>query len=257
MRPIRLLPLASATPARNLALDDALLEAGDDVPVLRFYTWEPVGLSLGYFQSPGDVPAAREPGCHVVRRFTGGGAIHHARELTFALAAPADDPLYRGPVADSYCRVHRAITEALGALGIDARIGPGPGGVVSDRVGTGMCFHAATAADIVWDAGAGPAKGVGSAQRRRGGRVLHHGSIKLDADPLEPGAATIAGALGAAIDAAELAARIAEALARAFDLHLEEDAPSAIELAHAERLGTFFASAAFLADRRVRPVAPR
>ena len=50
-----------------------------------------------------------------------------------------------------------------------------------------MCFHASTPFDIVWS----EAKGVGSAQRRTGGRVLHHGSIKLGASALEAGVATL------------------------------------------------------------------
>lgn len=253
MRPIRLIELAAHDAARTMALDDALLEAGDGTPVLRLYTWEPAALSLGYFQTLDEVPAAREPGRCVVRRATGGGAIHHGPELTFSIAAPASDPLYRGPVADSYCRVHKAIVRALAPFGVEGRIGPGPGGVVSDRGGTGMCFHAATSADIVWDAGAGPAKGVGSAQRRRGERVLHHGSIKLGTDPLEPGVATVSAAAGRAVDAAEVAGELVRAFETSLDLRAVPGALTDAELTHAQRLGDFFASARFLADRRVRP----
>jgi len=255
MRTFRLLDLAAHAPARNMALDDALLEAGDDTPVLRLSTWEPAGLSLGYFQTLDDVPSARAADTTVVRRFTGGGAIHHGAELTFAITAPASDPLYRGPVADSYCRVHKAVVRALAAFGVEARIGPGTAGVVSDRAGTGMCFHAVTSADIVWDAGAGPAKGVGSAQRRRGGRVLHHGSIKLDTDPLEPGVATVSAAAGRPVDARAMAKALLDAFVASFDAEFEPSALTDAELAHADRLGDFFADPRFLADRRARPAA--
>lgn len=265
-RPFRLLPLEARTPAQNLAVDDALLVEGGDVPVLRLYTWKPAGLSLGYFQRLEDVPAARTPGLTVVRRFTGGGAIHHAHELTFAIAAPVSDPLYRGPVADSYCRVHDALAAALLEFGVEAALRCGSE-VESDRSGTGMCFHDSTAQDLVWTGPAGDRrKGVGSAQRRSRGRVLHHGSIKLAHDSLEPGVATVG--LGAACASSGAAGshaaapgrvgpnEVAERVVAAFATHLgAEFDPGELEpreRVHAERLGDFFADPRFLADRRYR-----
>ncbi|MEO0650196.1 MAG: hypothetical protein AAFZ65_05920, partial [Planctomycetota bacterium] len=144
---------------------------------------------LGYFQRVADVPAAadRTPGLDLVRRTTGGGAIHHARELTFSIAASLEHPLYAGPIANSYRRVHALIAEALAEFGVDATP-RGEQPAASDRDGTGMCFHASHPLDLGW--GEDWRKGVGSAQRRKHGRVLHHGSIKLAPDPLEPGVAT-------------------------------------------------------------------
>ena len=108
----RLLESWDAEPGFNMALDEALLGRGGPSPTLRFYTWHPDTLSLGYFQRWRDVAGIEHAGS-VVRRMTGGGAIHHANELTFSIAAPLDHPLYRGAVAASYERVHALIAEAL------------------------------------------------------------------------------------------------------------------------------------------------
>ncbi len=180
----------------QMAADALLLEGALEQPVLRLYRFEPAGLTLGYFQCLADVPGSAERLAAdpegVARRLTGGGAIHHDRELTFAIAASAEHPLYRGPVADSYARVHAALAKALAEFGVRAEL-RGDRALASDRPGTGLCFAHSSSLDLVWERGADgrPAKGVGSAQRRRGGRVLHHGSIKLAPDPVEAGVATV------------------------------------------------------------------
>ena len=89
----RLITTWGAQPGFNLGLDEALLESSDAPVTVRFYSWKPATLSLGYFQKFAEVPAAQDARS-VVRRFTGGGAIHHDRELTFSIAAPLDHPLY-------------------------------------------------------------------------------------------------------------------------------------------------------------------
>src|SRR5574341_32059 len=96
----RLITTWEASPEFNMGLDQALLEDREGPPTLRFYTWSPDTLSLGYFQRFDDVPGASSAGA-IVRRFTGGGAIHHVGELTFSLSAPLAHPLYRGALADS------------------------------------------------------------------------------------------------------------------------------------------------------------
>ena len=92
----RLITTWGAAPAFNMGLDEALLESTESPPTLRFYSWRPDTLSLGYFQRFADVPGTDRAGA-VVRRITGGGAIHHVHELTFSIAASLDHPLYRGP----------------------------------------------------------------------------------------------------------------------------------------------------------------
>ncbi len=108
--------------AANMALDAATLaavEAGEAPPTLRLYGFEPPALSLGYGQPDDDVDreACRRLGIDVVRRPTGGRAVLHEREFTYALVVPIADPRFPPTVAGSYQVVAEALHEALAALG--------------------------------------------------------------------------------------------------------------------------------------------
>jgi lipoate-protein ligase A len=238
----RLITTWGADPAFNMGLDEALLESAEGPPTVRFYSWRPDTLSLGYFQRFADVPGTEKAGA-IVRRITGGGAIHHVRELTFSIAALIDHPLYRGPIADSYARVHEAIRGALAEVGVPAEI-RGARDLVSDRAGTGMCFHKSTAIDLVW----GERKGVGSAQRRKSGRVLHHGSIKLGSSPLEGEIAT-AGEHAKGLTAETFAPLLRRAFERSFDATLEAAVPSPEERTRAKLLGKRYVDPGFVRGR--------
>ncbi len=238
----RLITTWGADPAFNMGLDEALLETSESVPTVRLYSWRPDTLSLGYFQLFSEVPGVEKAGA-VVRRITGGGAIHHVKELTFSIAAPLDHPLYRGPIADSYARVHEAIRAALAEIGVPAEI-RGTRDLVSDRAGTGMCFHKSTAIDLVW----GERKGVGSAQRRKAGRVLHHGSIKLGTSPLEGDIAT-AGEHAKGLTAEAFAPILRRAFAERFDATFEAAVPSPDERTRAKLLGKRYVDPGFVRQR--------
>ena len=235
----RLITTWNAGPAFNMGLDEALLRSSGSPPTLRFYSWKPATLSLGYFQRFAEVPAALDARA-VVRRITGGGAIHHLNELTFSFACDLEHPLYACALGDSYARVHRAIAVALREYGIEAEL-RGERALLSDRAGTGMCFHASTALDLVWN----ERKGVGSAQRRSGGRVLHHGSIKLGSSPLEGDIASVGAGLGAEGFALVLRA----VLERELGLTCEAGVPDADERALAKQLGPRFVDPAFVRRR--------
>jgi len=248
-----------------MGLDEALLEAPAPDPdegaeagappvTVRFYSWSPDTLSLGYFQRLVDVPPAaaflgiEAPGVGpdtplpsvVVRRLTGGGAIHHQGELTFSITTSLEHPLYRGHVEGSYERVHAAIASALAEAGVmsSPRAERTP---ASEAEGTGMCFHHSSPVDLIWN----ERKGVGSAQRRKGGRVLHHGSIKLSTTELETGVATVAGFASPGA----LAPLLRAAFERHFDVRLEPSVPTAAELEHAKAREAFFGSDEFLRRR--------
>jgi len=238
----RLLSTPEGEPGWNLALDEALLEGRDPRPTLRFYTWKPAALSLGYFQEWRELePIAA--GTVLVRRFSGGGAIHHADELTFSVAAPQEHPLFRGEVRRSYERIHGILAGAFAELGVAAAL-RGAAAVASDRPASGMCFHRSTPLDLVWDG----RKGVGSAQRRTRGRVLHHGSIKLGATPLETGVAVLR-AHAPRLDAWDLAARVRAGFERELGCVFAPEEPRDDERAQAAERAAHYRSTAFVRRR--------
>lgn len=170
----------------NMGVDEALLALAT-VPTLRLYGWSPHAVSLGYFQSFADfadVPA----GTVMVRRLTGGGAIHHGDELTFSLALAAD--LLPGDVAASYRALHGAVVAALRATGVASQL-VASGEPPSARPDQRWCFREAGRDDIATVRG----KLLGSAQRRVRApepRILHHGSLVLQRPALTPFVAAVA-----------------------------------------------------------------
>lgn len=238
----RLITTWDAPAAWNMGLDQALLETPEAPPTLRLYTWKPGALSLGYFQKYAEVPAA-ERAPLVVRRITGGGAIHHQRELTFSITVGLDHPLYAGSIGESYARVHAVIARTLAEFGVQAQP-RGADALASDRAGTGMCFHQSSSLDLVWNA----RKGVGSAQRRKQGRVLHHGSIKLDTTAIEGDIASVAD-VQRGVTPLDFAARWTRRLTAELGLQLSASAPDVEERARAKELAKRFADAEFTRRR--------
>jgi lipoyl(octanoyl) transferase len=173
------LPHEAADGPANMALDEALLErvaSGADTAYLRTYGWTTPTLSLGYFQRLTEIQAdPRFQSVPMVRRLTGGGAIWHHHELTYALVVAANHPLAR-PSTGLYQTVHAAIIDALLEVGISAaRRGAATGSGHVDKKRPLLCFTDTDPEDIVTVG----VKVVGSAQRRRGGAVLQHGSLLL------------------------------------------------------------------------------
>ena len=234
----RLLETWGASPELAMGLDEALLDLRRTPPTLRLYTWEPDTLSLGYFQRCADVPDRARAGA-ARRPPPGGPALHHAGELTFSIALSLSHPLYRGPISESYRRVHGLLLDALAAVGVAGRLREELA-LHSDREGSGMCFAKSTDVDIVWEG----RKGIGSAQRRRHDRVLHHGSIKLAGSALEVGIATVEG-----IGEREFAPHLVQAFERGLGIELVPGEPTERELAEAALRGPHYTSAEFVRRR--------
>lgn len=175
---LRVLVHGPADAAWNMAVDEALLDRPDSGWTLRFYRWRRPTISIGYAQrlaAAADQERAWRLGVDVVRRPTGGRAVLHADELTYALAAPADSTPLSGGIAASYRRIAAGLQAGLRLLGADVEVArsgaaPSPGG-------KRPCFAARTRYEI----SVGGRKLVGSAQRRRNGRLLQHGSLLLGA----------------------------------------------------------------------------
>ena len=168
-----------------MAMDEALLDAVADDPsmaVVRTYEWSIPTLSLGYFQTMEDVAAdPRWASIPIVRRPTGGGALWHDLEVTYAVVIPSTHPASR-PSRLLYQVVHEAIAERLRSFGIPAKR---RGGAYEQMAGGNrpfLCFTDRDEQDIVLRND----KVVGSAQRRRGGAVLQHGSLLLGRSRMTP-----------------------------------------------------------------------
>lgn len=178
----RILPFAAAGGPQNMAADEVLLESAvAGVATLRFYAWAEATLSLGYFQAE-RLRQADERLAHLpyVRRASGGAALVHHHEVTYALALPAGAPWQarEDKPAAWLCRMHRIIAGALGTLGVEA----GAVGCESEPFGGFLCFQHLTPGDLTF----GPSKVVGSAQRRQRGALLQHGAILLATSPHAP-----------------------------------------------------------------------
>lgn len=212
----RLLLDGPASGAANMARDHALARClGEDEAVLRLYGWGRPTVSFGRNEPARGrydprLPEARE--LDFVRRPTGGRAVLHAAEVTYAVVVP--DRAWGGP-REAYRRVNRGLVRGLSELGVAASVVDG-GEVVG--VDGGPCFRRPAPGEIQ----AGGRKLVGSAQARIEGALLQHGSVILEGDqallaalrgeaPAEEDApATVAG-LGRGDYTAD---RVASALAR-------------------------------------------
>jgi lipoate-protein ligase A len=196
-------PLAGAA---NMAVDSSLLgRAREGVAFLRMYRWAPPCLSFGRNEPAAtryDANTIRALGLDTVRRPTGGRAVWHEHEVTYAVAGPAD---MFGSLADAYIAIHQMIAAALRGLGIGADVAPRPPARVPGP-GDGACFAMPVGGEVI----VAGMKLVGSAQVREGGAFLQHGSILLEngqrivsrvtrGTPPAPAATSIAQLLGSAV----------------------------------------------------------
>ncbi|MSR35558.1 MAG: hypothetical protein EXR95_02785 [Gemmatimonadetes bacterium] len=160
-----------------MARDHGLaLSLPDGHAVLRLYRWERPTLSLGR-NEPAlgryDRERAALRGIDIVRRPTGGRAVLHWRELTYAVVVPARA---FGGARGAYRHIHALIAAGLGSLGVPAMIAAEP-----DRAApldAGLCFAGPAGGEII----ARGRKLVGSAQLRVGDTLLQHGSILVEDD---------------------------------------------------------------------------
>ena len=185
--PWRLIRQPAASGAFNMALDQALLEAvasGESGPVLRLYRWSPATVTLGYAQRGPRVvnlEACRRLGLDVVRRYSGGRAVLHDQEMTYAVIAPEPSPWFPGGLVATYQVIAGVLQETLAQLGLTTELAVGrrPGAGAQDARGS-ACFTAPATAELV-HAGC---KVTGSAQKRQKGAFLQHGSVPVDLDPV-------------------------------------------------------------------------
>lgn len=161
-----------------MAIDHWLLEQhklGLLPPTLRFYTWSPPAISLGYHQSswPEYWQQLTKQGAplELVRRPTGGRAVLHQGDLTYAVVTSG----LTGSRVQVYQELCEFLIQGWRSLGVELHYGSAGRGYIHNP----SCFSTATGADLVLADGA---KFIGSAQLIRGGAILQHGSIRLEPD---------------------------------------------------------------------------
>jgi lipoate-protein ligase A len=230
----RLILSEPASGAMNMALDEALLESVGDEPVLRIYQWSRPTLSLGYFQAAAerDTHEASRT-CDVVRRPSGGGAILHDRELTYCLVLP-EALAKTQPHTNWYFAVHRAPIESLqlltgGTSGLALCQNPPEIPVGEEPF---LCFQRRAEGDVLF----GEQKIAGSAQRRRGGAILQHGSVLLERSPHAPELPGICDLVEHTVEFAQILELLAPRIAERLSFRLRESMLDADELDLANQL---------------------
>ncbi|MBP0018713.1 MAG: lipoate--protein ligase family protein [Cyanobacteria bacterium SBLK] len=171
----RFIPLIDAPGSTQMAIDRWLFQqhaAGNCPPTLRFYTWNPAAISLGYHQRqyPEFWQQLQWQGraIDLIRRPTGGRAVLHQGDLTYMVVTSG----LSGTRSQTYQYLCSFLIAGWRALGVDLHYGRAGRGYIKQA----SCFSSATTADLVTESGY---KFIGSAQYRQGKAILQHGAIAL------------------------------------------------------------------------------
>lgn len=198
--------------SENMSIDYSLLRrAQEGVAFLRLYCWTPACLSFGRNEPATrryDLAEIERRGLDTVRRPTGGRAVWHDAELTYAVAAPNET---FGSLQETYNIVHVTIGAALRQLGIPAELAEKPASGTGALTG-GACFAAPAGGEVV----VAGKKLVGSAQVRENNAFLQHGSVLLEDGqdmvtqvtagmPVRPVSTSISALLGRSVEFGEVA----------------------------------------------------
>ena len=183
----RFIDTGSLSPAMNMAIDEAILTVhseGKTLPTVRFYTWDPATLSIGYFQKAEkeiNFEKVREYGLGFVRRPTGGRAVLHDKELTYSVIVSENYPEMPSQVTEAYRVISNGLLKGFQNLGFHAEMVS----LASEEekakyasLGSSACFDSPSWYELVVEG----KKVAGSAQTRQKGTILQHGSILLDWD---------------------------------------------------------------------------
>lgn len=177
----------SHDPFYNMAMDEALLNfvsRGEIDPVIRFYTWDPATLTIGYFQrlkKEIDIDKVKEKGYGLVRRQTGGRGVLHDKELTYSVIVPESHPKMPKTVTEAYRVISQGLLEGFKLLGFDAYFAVPKSKEEREKLKqprSSVCFDAPSWYELVVEG----RKIAGSAQTRQKGVILQHGSILKDID---------------------------------------------------------------------------
>lgn len=177
----------SHDPYYNMAMDEALLNfvsRGEIDPVVRFYTWDPATLSVGYFQrlkKEIDIDKVKEKGFGLVRRQTGGRGVLHDKELTYSVIVPESHPNMPSTITEAYRVISEGLLEGFKLVGFDAYFAIPRSKEEREKLKqprSAVCFDAPSWYELVVEG----RKIAGSAQTRQKGVILQHGSLLQDVD---------------------------------------------------------------------------
>lgn len=177
----------SHDPYYNMAMDEALLNfvsRGEIDPVVRFYTWDPATLSVGYFQRLKKeiyIDKVKEKGFGLVRRQTGGRGVLHDKELTYSVIVPESHPNMPSTITEAYRVISEGLLEGFKLLGFDAYFAIPRSKEEREKLKqprSAVCFDAPSWYELVVEG----RKIAGSAQTRQKGVILQHGSLLQDVD---------------------------------------------------------------------------
>lgn len=177
----------SQDPFYNMAMDEALLNfvsRGEINPVIRFYTWNPATLSIGYFQrlqKEIDIEKVKEKGFGLVRRQTGGRGVLHDKELTYSVIVPESHPNMPSTITEAYRVISQGLLEGFKNLGFETYFAVPRSKEEREKLKqprSSVCFDAPSWYELVVEG----RKIAGSAQTRQKGVILQHGSILQDID---------------------------------------------------------------------------
>ena len=168
-----------------MALDEALfhsVQAGISPPVLRLYRWSRPTVTLGYGQRGArqvNLAACHELGVDLVRRSTGGRAVLHAAEVTYAVISPEGSTSFSASILDNYRQIAAVLRACLTALGLPVELATKRLPHQKRRtVEKCACFVAPSHFELLCHG----RKICGSAQKRENGCFLQHGSLPVDLD---------------------------------------------------------------------------
>ena len=239
MRPWRLVYLSEYDGYWNMAIDEAMLilRARNRIPnTLRLYVFKPSAVTVGYFQSPMEevnIDYCKKHGIAIVRRITGGGAVYHDERGEVTYAVVVDERDAPKDIIESYKFFCGGLVEALRVLGLAAEFRP-----INDILISGR-------------------KVSGSAQTRRRGAILQHGTLMYDTDisvlavvlkvvpeklkdkgvsKLEERVITVSKALGRKVGRDEVAKAMIKGFSKALGVDFEEGELTREELELAEKL---------------------
>jgi len=180
---VKITEYSENTGSYNMLFDGRLLDNAikteSKEPFLRFYGWSPKCVSLGRNQSEKNINTeyCKSNGIDIVRRPTGGRGLLHDNEITYSFVCSSEILKDGESIINSYKEISSALVKGFDLLNIELAFGAKKQKDASHD----YCMLLATGADLCYNG----KKLVGSAQYRKQGYILQHGSILIDYNPFE------------------------------------------------------------------------